>query len=225
MCFNSQDMRLLIATMWLLLLVGCQADDREDQEQLDADLRTVQPVGTSESDGLGGVDTTFVSYANLTRAEEDERIVIRITGVSWDEPFEWTAHVVAGTDTLYSLHRDDSSWDEHFGEDGLLPRCHDYLDCKRRWYRQEIVPFVNVDVVDVTDDRREMFNQTMSAVAAEYLVRRDFSSSEVDRLVEDLRLHYEERPLTAIYFVYDPGVTSGLLVYHPTYNRLMPIYR
>lgn len=190
----------------LLLLAGC----RESRPSLSS---------------RGAIDTVLVRTVDLRSDGRPDTVALHIVADGCAAPFTWTLTITSDARRIYSVHQDDSRLDRFFGDEGYVAGCRGYLECKRKYYFNDLLadsldpPFDLEGVLDTAQ------SNTLRAVAGSYLAEHLGPAEErVGRIVSSMERLLRSNRAFVICVSTSPVTHDPLMMYVPELDEFVPIY-
>ncbi len=170
------------------------------------------------------LDTTMVKSIDLSDLQENEIVKYHLKVTDWTELVEWEFFILFGTDTLLHKYSNEASIDTFFHDYLYVGDCEGYLDCKKKWYKNDLYIF-EVEKISPSDSRIPLLKNVSKFFAEEKHENYGTSKEEAINNYNYLWEYYSDKDMKAIYFNFAPeGRSTPILVFHPRLDKLVPIY-
>lgn len=190
----------------LLLLAGC----RESRPSLNS---------------RGAIDTVLVRAVDLRSDGRPDTVALHIVADGYAAPFTWTLTITSDARRIYSVHRDDSRLDRFFGDEGYVAGCRGYLECKRKYYFNDLLadsldpPFDLEGVLDTAQ------SNTLRAVAGDYLAGHfGLGKDRIATVTSSMAQLLRSGRAVVIGVTSSPVSREPLMMYVPELDEFVPIY-
>ncbi len=176
----------------------------------------------SEEDISGG-DTTLIRMVDLTGDSVVDTIMLNLHLSSWNEPVTWELYIFHDCDTLFKVMADDSRIDRFYGDPEFMYQCGSYLECKKKWYLEQLIDFP-VEKLEPGNERREFF-LTFGKHYAE-MEDSEYGPTQEEALAnwQWLCEHYADKPM--VHFRVRSALESSTasMTFHPKLGKFVPLY-
>ena len=169
------------------------------------------------------LDTTLIRLVDLTGDSIADTVVLNLHISSWNEPVSWELYIVHDHDTLYRVAGDDARIDKFYGDPEFMYQCDSYLECKKKWYLEQLINF-RVEKLEPGNRRREIAHNYGKHFAemenSEYGLRLDEALANWQWLWE----YYADKPIVTFEIRTALESSTPVLTFHSKLGKFVPIY-
>lgn len=170
------------------------------------------------------IDTVLVRSLDVTGDGKADIISLHIMARNLASPFSWTLSINSQGNRIYTLSGDDSRIDTLFHDEGYVPGCRGYLECKKKYYFHDILdgleaPYDSNGILDRSQ------SNTLYSVGKEYLEACcAIKGSDADAILSRMEGRLRNGNAVVIAVPTSPMTYEHPMMFVPEVNRFIPIY-
>lgn len=169
------------------------------------------------------IDSRLVEVVDVTGDGEGDEISVRLRAKDILSPFSWELSINSRDHILLKHESDDTWMNSFFGEPGYMGGCAGYIECKQKYYFNDlikniVVPYSMVNIDGIVDAK------SIYPIASKYLQENSISAVQIERIIPDLQARIKAERAVFLTVPISPLMTRGLLVYSPIINKLVLVY-
>ena len=131
----------------------------------------------------------FVIKTNLINQVDDETITLRINGESLTAPFTWSVSIDHTKGRLFFIEHDDNWLDAFFSDDGYVLGCNGYIECKQKWYFQDLPKLLRQSITNSQGIRQPIAQyqtDTLKSLSTRFLSENVADPHDRDKVVNEM---------------------------------------
>ena len=155
------------------------------------------------------------------------KISYRVRGQSLSSPFIWTVDVHGANGVVYSITRNDEWMDKLFADEGYSHGCKGYLDCKKKWYFEELPSNIRkaIHQSPLKENKVEEWElDAMNTLATEFLRSKQLDSKRRARVLVEMEDLLRKGGYTSISVPISPVQDDSSLMYVPSLGYFVPYW-
>jgi hypothetical protein len=170
---------------------------------------------------------TIFRNTDVTGDGIPEEIILRIYGYSWNEPIKWTLTIKAGNSIIFQHDSDDTWLDPFFADKGYVLDCDDYLSCKQKYYKNNLLDGLVV-VTDLSPNEHafdEDNSGSIQVVARKELINKyHIPDDQASQIIESMISRLKNRKAQVLYVPISPVQNNFPIMYIPEIKGFITVY-
>jgi hypothetical protein len=173
----------------------------------------------------GAIDTVLVRCVDLTGDGKPDTVSVHLKANGLTSPFSWELSIRSRGSTLCSYSGDDSAIDKNFHDEGYVPGCNDYVECKKKYYFHGILDGLEVryNLQGILDRTR---SNTLYPIGRAYLDSCcSIKGAAADAILSAMEERLRHGQAVVISIPTSPMTSEPPMMFAPEVNRFVPIYK
>jgi hypothetical protein len=218
-CMKHAANAVTIAAMLLVVLTSCSRSKSTSSEPVRSSSTLSKP--------LYPLDRVWTFKKQSVNAPNPITITLRVRGTTKDVPFLWSVQVTnTNGSLLFSAERDDQRIDQFFSDEGYMPKCEGYRECKDRWYFEELPKDVadGMKIIDHSNRPVETWEyDALVTLAGDFLRNKGLSAERSSAVIAEMSSMLAGR-FDALYIPLDPAQEDSTFMYVPSVGYFVPYW-
>lgn len=172
------------------------------------------------------VDEKLVKYIDLTGDGNPEKVTLTLKAKDFKEPMRWMLTISSGKKVLLRRTKHDLRTEQFF-EPRYVLSCSDYIDCKKKWYYQDLLDSLVVtssgyDIEGILNRNQE---NTLHHLGKSYLAKCcQIGSVRAERILTEIEQRIRAGTAVMVTIPDKPATAGPLLTFCPQIGRFVPVY-